>query len=194
MCETTDEGRLREAAEAKNDEEILLHIRGKDCVAAEVRYHNHCYKKYVNFLNHANTDAKAPGDVMYIISYNLFCEQIVMERLLRKKEILHMTDLCKLFIQSFNYSTLSPIPPEETSAEIFPQLSFHMPFARSKSEIVFAEMLTSGELAERHEIVENYNYDLREESSDEHDVEDVYMKPSNQANNLLHLYTISMTL
>ena len=69
-----------------------------------------------------------------------------------------------------------------------------MPFVRSKSEIVFAEMLTSGELAERHEIVENYNYDLREKSSDEHDVEDLYMRPSNQDNNLLHLYTTSMTL
>ena len=83
LCETIDGGRLREAAEAKNDEQILLHIRGKDCVAAEVRYHNHCYKKYVNFLNHTNADAKAPGDVMYTISYNLFCEQIVMERLLK---------------------------------------------------------------------------------------------------------------
>jgi hypothetical protein len=48
-----------------------------------------------------------------------------------------------------------------------------MPFARSKSEIVFAEELTSGELAERHEIVDNYNYDLRWESSDEQDVEEV---------------------
>ena len=55
-------------------------------------------------------------------------------------------------------------------------------------------MLTSGELSERHEIVENYDYDLREESGDEHDVEDLYMKPSNQAKNLLHLYTTSMTL
>ena len=69
-----------------------------------------------------------------------------------------------------------------------------MPFARSKSEIVFAEILTSRELAERHEIVENYNYDLRQESGDEHDVEDLYMKPPSQANNLLHLYTTSMTL
>jgi hypothetical protein len=36
LCETIDGGRLREAAEAKNDEGILLHIRGKDCVAAEL--------------------------------------------------------------------------------------------------------------------------------------------------------------
>ena len=190
MCETIDGGRLREAAETKNDEEILLHIRGKDCVAAEGRYHNHCYKKYVNFLNHANTDAKAPGDVMYSISYNLFCEQIVMERLLKKKEILYMTDLCKLFIQivkdaeGLGAPHYRPYRLKKRQQKSFSQLSFHMPFARSKSEIVFAEMLTSGELADRHEIVENY----------EHDVEGLCMKPSNQANNLLHLYTTSMTL
>ena len=200
MCETIDGGHLREAAEAKNDEEILRHIRGKDCVAAEVRYHNHCYKKYVNFLNHTNADAKAPGDVMYTISHNLFCGQIVMERLLKKKEILYVTDLCKLFIQivkdaeGLNASHYRPHRLKKRLQKSFPQLSFQMPFARSKSEIVFAEMLTSGELAERHEIVENYNYDLREESGDEHDVEDLYMKPSNQANNLLYLYTTSMTL
>ena len=89
MFETIDGGRLQEAAEAKSDEEMLLHIRGKDCVAAEVRYR------------------------------------------LQKS---------------------------------FRQLSFHMPFARSKREIVIAEMLTSGELAERREIVENYDDDLREEA------------------------------
>jgi hypothetical protein len=49
LCETIDGGRLREAAEAKNDEGILLHIRGKDCVAAEVRYHNHCYYLFKKF-------------------------------------------------------------------------------------------------------------------------------------------------
>ena len=38
--ETIDCGRLREAAERKKDEAILIHIRGKDCVAIEVKYHN----------------------------------------------------------------------------------------------------------------------------------------------------------
>lgn len=40
QAETIDCGRLREAAERKNDEAILIHIRGKDCVAIEVKYHN----------------------------------------------------------------------------------------------------------------------------------------------------------
>ena len=37
-------GKLLEAATLKHDKGILLHIRGKDCVALEVRYHKVCYK------------------------------------------------------------------------------------------------------------------------------------------------------
>ena len=50
LCETLDAGVLREAAERKQDEKILVHIRGRDCVALEVRYHKICYNKYTNFL------------------------------------------------------------------------------------------------------------------------------------------------
>ena len=39
-AETIDCGRLRETAESKNDESIVIHIRDKDCVAIEVKYHN----------------------------------------------------------------------------------------------------------------------------------------------------------
>ena len=50
MAETIDAGLLRTATERKNDEWILVQIRGKDCVALEVRYHKVCccnYTKYV---------------------------------------------------------------------------------------------------------------------------------------------------
>ena len=39
-------GNLRKAAEMKRDEDVLRHIRGKDCVAIEVKYHRACFKKY----------------------------------------------------------------------------------------------------------------------------------------------------
>ena len=40
-------GQLLKTAELLNDEAILLHIRDKDMVAIEVRYHRSCHKKYV---------------------------------------------------------------------------------------------------------------------------------------------------
>jgi len=44
-------GLLREAAEMKSDESILRHIRDKDCVAIEVKYHRTCYRNYTRFLS-----------------------------------------------------------------------------------------------------------------------------------------------
>jgi hypothetical protein len=50
LAETIDAGFLRTAAERKNDERILVQIRGKDSVALEVRYHKVCYYNYTIFL------------------------------------------------------------------------------------------------------------------------------------------------
>lgn len=50
IAETMDGGLLRKAAELKNDEKILVQIKGKDCVAAEVRCHKVCYRNCTQFL------------------------------------------------------------------------------------------------------------------------------------------------
>ena len=52
QSQTFDAGKLRMAAEQKKDESILLHIRGKDCVAIEACYHKKCYTSYTNFLKY----------------------------------------------------------------------------------------------------------------------------------------------
>ena len=39
-------GQLLKTAEKKEDSSILLHIKDKDCVSLEVRYHRSCYKAY----------------------------------------------------------------------------------------------------------------------------------------------------
>ena len=41
---------LLNAAELKKDESLLRHIRGRDLVAGELRYHHSCYMDYTNFL------------------------------------------------------------------------------------------------------------------------------------------------
>ena len=43
-------GILLQAARERKDEEILLFIRGQDCVAAEVKYHRSCLKAYTSVL------------------------------------------------------------------------------------------------------------------------------------------------
>lgn len=39
-------GQLSEAATKLNDESVLRHIRDKDCVAIEAKYHRSCFKSY----------------------------------------------------------------------------------------------------------------------------------------------------
>ena len=43
----------------RNDESVLVHIRGKDCVAVEARYHKKCYQTYTKVLSNMK-NAKPP--------------------------------------------------------------------------------------------------------------------------------------
>ena len=49
-AQTLTAGILRQAALLRNDESILVHIRGRDCVAVEARYHKRCYQTYTKCL------------------------------------------------------------------------------------------------------------------------------------------------
>ncbi len=60
MCETEDSGKLRHAAKFKNNEKILLQIRGQDSVAIEVRNHRACYMNYTNFLARLEKSQRIP--------------------------------------------------------------------------------------------------------------------------------------
>ena len=78
-------GLLHEAAQRKKDEDILVHIRDKDCVAIEVCYHKTCYKNYTHFLSKRSIDA--PVDSVYATSYKVFCKEIIDDRICKNKEI-----------------------------------------------------------------------------------------------------------
>ena len=55
QCETITGG-----SREKRDENILIHIRDKGCVAIEVCYHKMCYKGYTCFLSKQDIDQE-PG-------------------------------------------------------------------------------------------------------------------------------------
>ena len=50
---------------------ILMQIRGKDCVALEVRYHKVCYGNYTKFLTR-ELKANKPSASVYEKSYDVF--------------------------------------------------------------------------------------------------------------------------
>ncbi|XP_034063996.1 uncharacterized protein LOC117541052 [Gymnodraco acuticeps] len=96
--ETLSAGKLQKAAEKKDDQSVLLHIKDKDCVALEVRYHKSCYSQYIKFLLRPDKPETEQDEPMFDASYKLFCERIIRQRLLVNNEVLRMGQLRKAFI------------------------------------------------------------------------------------------------
>ena len=63
VAQTLSAGLLQKAAEVKNDESIIVHIRGRDCVAIEARYHKRCYQKYTKFLSNTPKESDSGPDL-----------------------------------------------------------------------------------------------------------------------------------
>ncbi|KAM9751518.1 uncharacterized protein ACNS7B_008348 isoform 1-T1 [Menidia menidia] len=97
-AETANCGRLRDAAELKHDESILMHIRDKDCVAVEARYHHSCYRSYIRFLTKSQDESSVSGaKVPFEASYKVFCDTVIVKRILNNEEVIRMTSLLKIF-------------------------------------------------------------------------------------------------
>lgn len=154
-AETVDGGKLREAAIRKSDERILIQISDKDLIALEVKYHKRCYEKYTSFLRH-NTEfqTQEQHECKYEKSFDAFCEHFVRTQIIKEENIFYMKRLTKEFVKTVarvenadasNYRTFRL---KERLRERFPQLVFHTPTVRNKSEIVYAECLSQGKVAE----------------------------------------------
>ncbi|XDV11366.1 hypothetical protein PO909_000329 [Leuciscus waleckii] len=154
QSETENAGLLREAAEMKSDESILTHIRGKDCIAIEVRYHKSCYRDYTRFLSKTQRDRARYSTVLqYPRGYKAFCKTVIEDRLIEKQEILRVTRLVQLFckaikeegydIRSYRSDLLKRFLQRD-----YPQLLFHKPVRRNLSEMVFCEGLSATDFME----------------------------------------------
>lgn len=131
----------------------MAQIRGKDCVAIEVRYHRHCHLDYCRFLTRKSTVGK-PNDELYHSSYTAFCSKAIDEKLLKKKRIKRMRELHEIFVEQvmktegLDASNYRPTRLKTRLQRDYPQLVFHRPATRNQSELVFVEELSVGEVAE----------------------------------------------
>ena len=96
LAQTLTAGILEEAAKIRNDESILIHIRGRDCVALEARYHKRCYQRYTKCLSNKPRDI---GPTLYDQAFDEFCMEVIEARILQNKEILLLSYLLKKFIR-----------------------------------------------------------------------------------------------
>ncbi|XP_041360288.1 uncharacterized protein LOC121376477 [Gigantopelta aegis] len=169
-AETESAGQLREAATQKCDETILLHIRDKDCVAIEVKYHRSCYKNYTRFLRKKKSE---PVPIQqYSTAYALFCETVVVTRLLKNHEILRMSLLLLLFrrfVSKHEMNDATSYRTDQLKRRIendYPQLTFHSPCRKNVSELVFTETLSHDDLLEGFQSESELGSDLTPSDTD----------------------------
>uniref|UniRef100_UPI0035901801 uncharacterized protein isoform X2 n=1 Tax=Myxine glutinosa TaxID=7769 RepID=UPI0035901801 len=145
-CETIAGGQLLNAALMRKDEHLLVHVRGRDLVALEVRYHRSCYLSYTRVVR-TKQGLDADTCELYAPSYARFCHSIIDERILKGKEILRLTKLLKLFVRmvhdvegldASSYKTTNLKRRLQRSHRV---LCFIRPTRQFESDLVFVESL-----------------------------------------------------
>ena len=135
LAETIDAGLLRTAAERKNDERILVQIRGKDFVALEVCYHKVCYCNYTKYFTRDTKDqSESERSVsVYVKSYDVFCKEVIETEVIGGKKIMHMKDRLEKFvtiakvIENVDASKYRAFKLKQRLMKSYPQLVFCVP-------------------------------------------------------------------
>ena len=99
--------RLEEAALLRNDQSILIHICGRDCVAIEARYHKRCYQTYTACLLR---ERKIIGPTLYDKAFDKFCLEIIEKRIIKNKEVLLLGNLLKRFTSCVQEIEMVDVP------------------------------------------------------------------------------------
>eukprot|EP00745_Piridium_sociabile_P031804 TRINITY_DN5291_c0_g1_i19.p1 TRINITY_DN5291_c0_g1~~TRINITY_DN5291_c0_g1_i19.p1 ORF type:complete len:207 (-),score=27.75 TRINITY_DN5291_c0_g1_i19:149-769(-) len=145
-CELTVSDELLDAAELKQDEDLLLQIRGVDLVASELRYHHRCKVAYTNFLRckkkpTTDSDHSTTG---HSNAYEIFKNEVVFKRIIKGSEVLRMSKLVELYANILKSEAESDAVVrshhlKQRMSRDFPQLTFLSPKQRNQSEVVLCE-------------------------------------------------------
>ena len=77
-----------------------MQIRGKNCVALEVRYHKVCYCNYTKYVTRETKDqseSERPVSV-YEKSYDVFCMEVKETEVIEDKKIMYVKDILEKFV------------------------------------------------------------------------------------------------
>ena len=138
LCET-DGRTLQAAAEEKQDEKVLLHIRGcTDLAAAEVQYHKKCYRAYTRKVGSSSATVTSDTDE----GFEQFCSDIVAGKLYQDKCVLTFSKIFQLHVDYARQSGCAPYAKKQNLKSAlrarYPGLQFFQPHQKNKSELVYA--------------------------------------------------------
>lgn len=182
----TSEQTIREAANSKNDFELLREIGTEDLRAKEARYHESCRREYVRrYAKQEETDEQVVNmRSAYAESFEAVCRYIDSE-ILERGRVVRMSMLHSVsqsHIQAnhpdvYNESNTAQKLKSKIITKYQSQLCFWLPQATCKSELVYSSTLDIGDVIEcafdavaseskvlnqaaailRHNIKESYN-------------------------------------
>ena len=156
QAETLDGGRLRQAAEYKNDVNSLRQICDRDWVAIEACYHKNCYKEYVRNVPiqeaeidvvDDDADADDSNNFDYKKSYEVFFTNIIEQRLIKHNKVykVYLKSLCEAFVkivertQNIDASKYQTKRLKKKIKEHYLNLIFYQPLQKNETELVFNE-------------------------------------------------------
>ena len=178
----------------RKDEGILLHIRSRDCVALEARYHKRCYQRYTKCLSNRPTEI---GNTTYDKAFDKFCSEVIEERILRNKEVLLLSFLLKRFVACINH--FDQINVSYQAARLkkriqnrYPQIVFHPSRTMNKGTLVYSDSIAAGEIAD--EIIDVYQeeYGTEDENDDDLVEESGSIFQADEECSLQELYRVAL--
>ena len=156
-CSTHDiANSIMNAAEVRQDHELLIAIRGSDLVAMEIKYHGSCHRRYTDKQTLERIHA-APSASQALDPYDAAFHEMkkyINTELFQEMKVLRMTDLLTRYkellsgggFQSPNYRAEKL---KRRMVKCFGrQLSFWHPHQRSESEMVFVTDVPKGQIVE----------------------------------------------
>lgn len=155
LVETVDGGRLREAAEQKNDYGILNEIKDKDMVAIEVRVHRKCVTEYTKFLKQ-RLSSSSSSHQQYHVSFEKLCVDVVDSKIMAEGKLFSLQNLLTCFIkiaskvENLDISNYQSSRLKNRLKLKYPDLVFYQLPDQRKSELVFSSNAGEGELYKKN--------------------------------------------
>ncbi len=148
--------------------------------------------------NTEESNSDVQSDSRFERSYNIFSEVFVMTKIIKGQEIYDMKRVKKEFdetvarVENLDSSSYKTFRLKRRLKNTFPQLVFHSPKARNRSDIVFAECLETGKVVETYMSQEQLS-DSDEETEETHETER-NAPPANHRPSLKEMYFSALSL
>ena len=146
-----------------------------------------------------SNDTRAKAENIYERCYNVFCQEVVEEKILRQHKVYHLTKLWDKFLsyiskEQESVSTYCTSKLKKKLKRDYPQLVFFCPSQQNKSELVYGECSETGEVLDKLEFELNGECGSDIELGDEEMMEEMYQKDAHRNDEFAKLYEVALLL